>query len=170
MSYWVVVNHPTAAEAHVWTPEHAIRMIIGKLDRKPPMWAFNPPTNHRPPSNIQKVREDDSVLLYNGAYGLAPSQSFLAFAQVKEVVSLGDDHRLLLKGPMGVFGTPVSLTRLQMSKNPRILEAPFARLFSYHHGPLDNLGSYPGRPETDPERGARRYAVIMEAGSGELSM
>jgi hypothetical protein len=168
--YWVVVNQPTAVESHAWTTKDAMEMILGNYDGEPPRWSFNPSGSGKPPREFDKIREGDRILLYNGLNASSPRQAFLAYATAQQTSKVRDDYRILFAEPLGPL-TPVDLTQLQESRDRIVNAAEFAGLFrGYRHGPLDNLAAHPGPASLHPTRGALRWNVIFDVGTGRLML
>lgn len=145
-------------------------MVLGRYDRRPPRWLFNPTPSGNPPLAFARIKDDDELLLYNAANSVDHPRSFTAYARVSEAAKFGDEFSLLLKEPMGRLN-PVRILDLWQSLSPRVTQSKFSGLFGhYHRGPIDNLASHPGSAEGNPGRGARRWRVIMDAATWRLRL
>lgn len=169
-SYWVVTNNPTVPESRTWKTDDAIDMVLGNYDKEAPRWSFNPSPWGKPPAGLDRVRDGDELLLFNGSNARELPRRFVAYARVIGSSKVKDEFRVNLSEPLGKL-EPVHIVDLQISKVSRVVSAEFHSLFrGYHHGPLDNLAAHPGPSSKSPQRGLARWRIIMEAGTGQLTL
>jgi hypothetical protein len=171
MHYWVVVNAPDPFEEPDWTPEDAVKMIVGELGSLPPQWLFNRRGQGLRPPGFDRVKPGDGVLLYNGASYGPPESAFLAYATAKGAEPVPEERRfrILLRKPMGRL-EPVTLDSLRSSKQARVSKLGFGEMYKARHGPLNDLGAYPGSSSSAPGRAETRWTVIVSAGTGALEL